>query len=460
MTTINKDIKKPRTLVLCFDGTSNEFDADNTNVVKLFALLKKDDSEEQLCYYQMVNLTKNVQAGVGTWFEPGVVSPIFEWGAKILDLAFAWYLDAHVMDGYKFLMQNYRSGDKICIFGFSRGAYTARALAGLLYKVGLLPRDNEAQVPFAYKMYKRVDADGLKLCAGFKQTYCQKVGIDFMGVWETVSSVGVIMGRTLPFTNSNSSIKTFRHALALDEHRAKFRPNNYHRPAPSVAGARLDPEHSTPVVQATPESSQEKHRLQVEKLPKKKGWGFFGRGSKVTVKDTGKSFVPDLVEGGVPDDVLEVWFSGCHSDVGGGAVTNETAQSLGSISLRWMVREVIASGCGIVFDSDALVRAKINLDPEPTVVGMEMDAADALEPIHDELKLNVLWWLLEILPLSYSWQDANGVWHRNWKFHLGKGRDIVDLQPTFHATVKRRMESPLSYTPKAKWKSGTEVYID
>ncbi|KAJ3502100.1 hypothetical protein NLJ89_g9037 [Agrocybe chaxingu] len=198
---------RARTLVLCFDGTSNEYDADNTNVVKLFALLRKD-SDEQLVYYQ---------AGIGTWFEPGVVSPLFEWGAKILDLAFAWYLDAHVTDGYKFLMQNYRAGDKICIFGFSRGAYTARALGGLLYKVGLLPRDNEAQVPFAYKMYKRTDEEGLKLCAGFKQTYCQSVNIEFMGVWETVASVGVVMGRTLPFTNSNSSIKTFRHALSLDE---------------------------------------------------------------------------------------------------------------------------------------------------------------------------------------------------------------------------------------------------
>jgi uncharacterized protein (DUF2235 family) len=109
--------RKPRTLVLCFDGTSNEYDEDNTNVVKLFALLKKDDTDEQLCYYQ---------SGVGTYFQPGVVSPLFNWGAKMLDLALAWYMDAHVLDGYKFLMQNYRDGDKICIFGFSRGAYTAR----------------------------------------------------------------------------------------------------------------------------------------------------------------------------------------------------------------------------------------------------------------------------------------------------------------------------------------------
>ena len=109
----------------------------------------------------------------------------------------------------------------------------------LLHQVGLLPKDNQAQVPFAYKMYQRTDAEGEQLCAGFKQTYCQSVTIDFMGVWyaskasftsqrrtqmdnhflhrDTVASVGVIMGKTLPFTNSNNSIKTFRHALSLDE---------------------------------------------------------------------------------------------------------------------------------------------------------------------------------------------------------------------------------------------------
>lgn len=96
--------------------------------MRLYGLLKKDnDFTEQLCYYQ---------AGLGTWFNPGVVTPMFRWGAKILDEAFAWYLDTHVMDGYRFIMNNWKIGDKICLFGFSRGAYTARALAGALHKVG------------------------------------------------------------------------------------------------------------------------------------------------------------------------------------------------------------------------------------------------------------------------------------------------------------------------------------
>lgn len=83
----------------------------NTNVVKFYSLLKKDeDNDEQLCYYQ---------PGIGTYLNPGVVSPLFQWAAKILDEAVAWYLDAHVRGGYQFLMQNYCAGDKICIFGLS-----------------------------------------------------------------------------------------------------------------------------------------------------------------------------------------------------------------------------------------------------------------------------------------------------------------------------------------------------
>jgi uncharacterized protein (DUF2235 family) len=57
------------------------------------------------------------QAGIGTWFPPGVVSPLFRSAARFLDEAFAWYLCDHIMDGYKFLMQNYHEGDSVSIFG-------------------------------------------------------------------------------------------------------------------------------------------------------------------------------------------------------------------------------------------------------------------------------------------------------------------------------------------------------
>ncbi|KAF9443235.1 hypothetical protein P691DRAFT_738143 [Macrolepiota fuliginosa MF-IS2] len=444
---------KCRTLVLCFDGTSNEYDADNTNLPLFFSLLKKDDFNEQLCYYQ---------PGIGTWFNPGVVSPVFQWGAKILDYAFAWYLNEHVMDGYKFIMQNWRIGDKICLFGFSRGAYTARALGGMLYKVGLLPRDNEQQIPFAYKMYKKEDKAGIALCKGFKETYCQDVKIEYMGVWDTVASVGLVMGRTLPFVSSNTSIKTFRHALSLDERRARFMPNLYHRtPAAGevVKIAAIYEDEQEPAIEIKASSDSDSSDSGIASGS--------SDGPPERTRNRKKRFLPfrfrsagkvraSKAEEGTPDDVLEVWFAGCHSDIGGGAEPNGTPNSLAYITLRWMVREIVKSGCGIQFDEDALQRAKI--DPASSESPLA-DGEDAVQPLHDELKSNPLWWILEIFPMKFTWQDANGVWQSSFGWHLGRGRRITDKTVVFHSSVKSRMESSLGYIPRAQWESGSEIYV-
>ncbi|KAL0567603.1 hypothetical protein V5O48_014390 [Marasmius crinis-equi] len=431
---------RSRNLILCFDGTSSEYSGENTNVVKFFSLLKKGNIDEQLCYYQ---------AGIGTYFAPGVVSPLLGWCAKILDEAFAWYLSAHVMEGYKFIMQNYRPGDKICVFGFSRGAYTARALAGMLFKVGLLPRDNDEQIPFAYKLYSRTDEEGIELATGFKETYCSTVKIEFMGVWETVSSVGVIMTKSLPFTNSNTSIVTFRHALALDERRAKFKANLFHRPTTDSVE-----------VGSVPNGKKRKRRLPL--LGRRRNFPFV------------RGVPDDSDEDGPTTDVLEVWFAGCHSDVGGGAVPNDTPQSLSDITLRWMVRQVIESQCGILFKDDSLAKLSIPFVEVPTNKGggvvldnddqSQEDKLDATMPLHDQLKLkggNVLWWILEVIPFHYSWQDAKGVWHTTWEANLGRGRKIEDEHPKFHVTVRERMEDQnLKYKPDAIWKQGTEVFVE
>ncbi|KAJ6579424.1 hypothetical protein B0H10DRAFT_2099928 [Mycena sp. CBHHK59/15] len=391
-----------RNLVLCFDGTAGQYDGYNTNVVKLFGLLKKDDSK-QLCYYQ---------AGVGTYLKPSMVSPLFEWGAKVLDEAFAIYLNDHVMDGYRFLMENYCRGDKICLFGFSRGAYTARALAGMLHKVGLLPRDNQEQIPFAFKLYHKTSTSAIQMAAGYKQTFCQDVKVEFLGVWDTVSSVGIFMGRTLPFTSSNASISTFRHAVSLDEHRVRFLPYLYLPTQP------LD------------------------------------------------SPLPTSKAAQSPTDVLEVWFAGCHEDIGGGVVEDGITRSLSDITLRWMVRQIVSSTCGILFNKETLARAAIPFvaDQSPTEASANersIDDADSSEPLHDELTGFSAWPILEVLPLTWSVQDVQGTWYRKFGFHLGKGRPIVNPQPKFHFTVKERMKNTLlKYTPKAQWTAGTEVYVE
>jgi uncharacterized protein (DUF2235 family) len=171
----------------------------------------------------------------------------------------AWNLDAHVMDGYEFLMQNYKAGDRICIFGFSRGAYTARALAGMIHKVGLLPAYNYQQVPFAYKMYTRADKVGWEQSNGFKKAFSIHVDIEFLGVWDTVDSVG-LFPRRLPFTTSNTVVRNFRHAVALDERRAKFKANLWKRP--TVAETKLGRPSTPPLIPANTTPAQSFKRKQ------------------------------------------------------------------------------------------------------------------------------------------------------------------------------------------------------
>lgn len=216
-----------RTIVICLDGTGDQFDADNSNVVNFFACLRKHNPTKQITYYQ---------PGIGTYGKGGLKNGL---GAAA-DMAVGSGLGIHIKDAYRFLMQNYRDGDKICLLGFSRGAYTVRCLAGMLHKVGLLPAGNGSQINFAYKYFQWVLPDGFladpqdrffkddtpegwKMSAEFKQTFCTVVEVHFLGLWDCVASVGFIP-RKLPFSKSpTNSIRYFRHAMALDEHRAKFK---------------------------------------------------------------------------------------------------------------------------------------------------------------------------------------------------------------------------------------------
>ncbi|KAJ6549094.1 hypothetical protein DFH09DRAFT_1320391 [Mycena vulgaris] len=115
-----------QTLVLCFDGTGDQFNTQNSNIVQLFSMLGKGDRTRQMVYYQ---------SGVGTYTTPEIATPLRAKISKIIDSAVAWSLDAHLMGGYEFLMQNYAyrhlfpshatefvldtAEDCICIFGFS-----------------------------------------------------------------------------------------------------------------------------------------------------------------------------------------------------------------------------------------------------------------------------------------------------------------------------------------------------
>lgn len=123
----------PKNIVVCCDGTGNDFSGRPTNVVKLFRALDDSDPTAQVAFYD---------PGVGTPDEPGAQHFVARGYRKLTGLAFGRGVFKKVMDGYRFLMNNnYAEGDRIFLFGFSRGAYTVRIIAGMLRRLaGPRPR--------------------------------------------------------------------------------------------------------------------------------------------------------------------------------------------------------------------------------------------------------------------------------------------------------------------------------
>ncbi|KAJ7114597.1 hypothetical protein C8R43DRAFT_902991 [Mycena crocata] len=478
-----------RTLVLCFDGTGDQFDSDNSNVVEFFSMLAKGDCRKQMVYYQ---------AGIGTYNTPEIATPMMSKLSKVhklitlqfVDEAIAWNLHAHVMGGYEFLMQNYTETDRICIFGFSRGAYIARSLAGMIHKVGLLPACNHQQVPFAYKMYTTNDETGWKQSNAFKKAFSIDVDIEFIGVWDTVNSVG-LFPRRLPFTTSNTIVHTFRHAVSLDERRAKFKVNLWNRPN--------DMEQ---LLSITDQKIQAKllhglHRANPNKKPSQ------------NALERKYSSLRDTTQ---PTDIDEVIYWGCHCDVGGGSVDNDMQHALASIPLRWMVRECFKTNSGIMFTSEGL--RGIGLDPktlyplvkprrpalpigsaqirsissdsklqksigkESTIAANrvaptapmteeERDLKDALAPIYDQLDLAWWWWILEILPLRQHYQRGDDTWATYFGMNMGQGRFIPKQKTNgirVHRSVKTRLEAETEngakYKPKAAFDLERTTWVD
>ncbi|KAF9239482.1 hypothetical protein BU15DRAFT_46769, partial [Melanogaster broomeanus] len=214
-----------RNLVACIDGTSKHFGTRNTNIVELYSQIVKND--EQLTYYT---------SGLGAFAK--IPGPSDNLVSNMIDMAIARNLHTCILATYRWLSDNYRDGDRIYLFGkifkcFSRGAYQVRALAGMIGRVGLLLPGNNEQIPLdassklsQTKRLSNKKSNRAELAEMFKKTFCRKnVRVHFVGVWDTVSSVGLGRGKTLPCTTSPCEhICYFRHALALDERRVRFLP--------------------------------------------------------------------------------------------------------------------------------------------------------------------------------------------------------------------------------------------
>jgi uncharacterized protein (DUF2235 family) len=243
-----------RNIVICIDGTGNEFGANNSNVIKLYSVLKRDDASQVGFYHP----------GLGTMGAPNAFTKFQQWWTRTCGLAFGYGLSSALEDCYTYLMEQFEEDDTIFIFGFSRGAYLARALAAMVHMYGLMQKGNEPLIRYVLKMFtkkKRTDAD-FALAASFKATFSRECKMHFVGVWDTVSSVGWLYDPlSLPFTRTNPDIEIGRQAISIDERRAAFRQNLW----------ALDPKYS--------------------------------------------------------QDIQQIWFAGVHSDVGGGYAEPESGLS-------------------------------------------------------------------------------------------------------------------------------------
>jgi uncharacterized protein (DUF2235 family) len=327
----------PKNIVILLDGTSNEIRTDRSNILRLYGTLTK--SEDQLVYYD---------PGVGTFGADNAWSRIVRNASEIWGMATGWGLDVNVKEAYRFLVENYTrdakgARDRIYIFGFSRGAYTARVLAGFLHAFGLLEQRNLNLLDYAYRAYKRIGESAADDQSFAEMRLHERIirpdrpPVRLLGLFDTVASV-IESGRFGPrlrqhaFTRSNPSVEAVRHAVAMSERRTMFRPQ-------------LWPENQ---VFAT------------------------------------NHFTP---EDAAPQDAKEVWFAGVHGDVGGGYPESESG--LAKFPLYWMIEETKET------ELDYKTRTVNEL-----VLGKREDrsyvAPNAMAEMHDSMTWG--WRILEYLP--------------------------------------------------------------
>lgn len=368
-------------IVILLDGTSNEISTNRTNILRLYGTLCKSDT--QVVYYD---------PGVGTFGGENAISQTYRKGVEIWGMATGWGLDTNVKEAYRFLVENYdrTAGDRIHLFGFSRGAYCARILAAFLHTFGLMESRNLNLLNYAYKAYKRIDTtkepvDLSELGLYRNALRPHRPTVRFLGLFDTVASV-IEWGRYFyrvrnhGFTELNPSVETLRHAVAIDERRRMFRPQLW------PEGRKFDP-------------------------------------------------TPDVEGGARAQDAREVWFTGVHGDIGGGYP--EPRSGLAKYPLLWMIRE--ATEAGLEFN-DAVVR---------NIVLGEGDPPTKYSKPRFDLKVSrsmtAGWEALELLP-GKTKAGSNRQSLLGWSIPLGENR-YIPPGVRLHQSVVDRYEAQGPWPP-------------
>lgn len=349
-----------RNIVLLFDGTSNQICANRTNILRLYGSLTKSDT--QVVWYD---------PGVGTF---GSENSWLEWPQKVSEvwgMATGWGMDTNVKEAYRFLVETVdphaAEPDRICIFGFSRGAYTARVLAGFLHAFGLMEKRNLNLLDYAYRAYKRIGDDGDENAFAEIRLFeriirPERPTIHLLGLFDTVASV-IESGRFTPRLRNhahvvnNVSVRAVRHAVAINERRTMFRPLLW-GPGQRFKGNRFDPTD------------------------------------------------------GDPQDMSEVWFRGVHGDIGGGYPEEQSA--LAKLPLDWMIEET--RPLGILYKTRTVNEIVLGQGEDDKYV-----APDPKGPQHESLKKG--WKLVEYLPRRKTPGSTRKDFH-GWILPKGEMRTI------------------------------------
>jgi uncharacterized protein (DUF2235 family) len=357
-----------RNVVVCCDGTNNEFGEQNTNVVRVVQSLVQG-SDQQVVYYD---------PGIGTMPDPRLITRIGQRVSEAIDLGFATGFTRKVEAAYIYLMNTCKPDDRLFLFGFSRGAYTVRVLAGMLHRLGLLPRGEENFVPYVMRLFAgpKRDEKYNAICDDFRHTFSRpafdgdvqhRFPVHFLGVWDTVSSVGWVWNPVnYPNTKTNPSIAHIRHAVSVDEHRTSFRQN--------------------------------------------------------------------LMQPGTPgQDLVQLWFPGVHSDVGGGYPEKEGWLWRGAFD--WMLDEATKEEIGLMVDS----KRRENVAPP-----LRSDQRPWMDEQHESLKGP--WKIAEYFPKKHFDGKVDGKDTFSLKRNLFEHRTI-DTGQLMHAWTLRRIRDKAGYAP-------------
>jgi uncharacterized protein (DUF2235 family) len=284
-----------KNIVLCLDGTGNEVARGRTNVLLTYGMIDQTDVSKQRGYYA---------PGVGTFVfnRTGDYTPRLKLAPRLTGLARGVGLDINVMAAYSYLIRNYEHDDRIFLFGFSRGAYTARALTGLLSSVGILRPSSENILPYLLRDYLQSNTkdsarstkarDRYRLMQEYRDFFgtsqwrdgLKGTPVQYLGIWDTVVALPA-RRRRWAGTSYLPNACAVRHAVSIDERRRPYREYLVSTPTkePRLLKSRLWPDHA----------------------------------------------------------VEEVWFAGVHSDVGGGFRDD---RRLADISLKWVIDGALQQG--------------------------------------------------------------------------------------------------------------------